>query len=120
MSNPAEIYVRPQTSPVSVVDDGDLQVFYNGVWVFFKNGKAVLTPDPDYNLAPVKPADKYGVVVDGPDDILGPFTEVEALKKANEINLIWIKECRKSGIDETPLHIATVEPWNQISDPDLQ
>lgn len=49
----------------------------------------------------------WAVHICGPDDIVGPYTEIEAHRKANEINNEWLKLQAKGGGD-TPLYVATV------------
>ena len=49
----------------------------------------------------------WAVHICGPDDIVGPYTELEAHRKANEINNEWLKLREKEGV-ETPLYVATV------------
>ncbi len=57
---------------------------------------------------------QYGISIAGPDDIIGPKSEIEALRYANEVNKIWVDEYFKDGSNETPLHVATVKPWSEI------
>lgn len=67
--------------------------------------------------APVKPKAKtngWHVHTHGPDDITGPYTEIDALKKANEINTVYIKECLNHGCESTPMRIATVEYTKEL------
>ncbi len=48
----------------------------------------------------------WKVHISGPDDIHGPFSEIEAYRFANDINKAWLKQ---TGVDRnTPLHVATV------------
>lgn len=60
------------------------------------------------------------VIINGPDDITGPYSEIDALKKANEINLVYVRERSKHGPEDTPFCVATVEHAGQTGDPDLQ
>jgi hypothetical protein len=53
-----------------------------------------------------KEDDDWAVHINGPDDITGPYTEIEAHKKANEINKFWLKKVENDR--GTPLCIATV------------
>lgn len=57
----------------------------------------------------MKPIKDYQVVVDGPDDIYPPETEIDALRAANKINRLFVDECNKHGIENTPMCVATVE-----------
>jgi len=51
---------------------------------------------------------RYCVVTDGPDEIGPPATELVALRTANKINKVFVAECQKNGIDNTPMCVATV------------
>jgi hypothetical protein len=50
---------------------------------------------------------KFIVHISGPDDIMGPYTELEAYRWANGINNLWVKVRAKEG-DDTPLCVAVV------------
>lgn len=52
--------------------------------------------------------EKYIVHISGPDDIFGPYTEFDALKIANEINITWLKKMKKDRLYNIVLHVATV------------
>jgi len=49
----------------------------------------------------------WTVNISGPDDIHGPFSEIEAYRLANEVNKAWLKNRYEYGCG-TPLYIATV------------
>lgn len=53
-------------------------------------------------------ADKkdWTVHIAGPDDIIGSFTELEAHRKANEINKRWLSMVKADRMP--PLYVATV------------
>jgi hypothetical protein len=46
------------------------------------------------------------VHISGPDDITGPYAEIEAHRHANKINKAWLKHAENDR--NTPLHVATV------------
>lgn len=56
----------------------------------------------------------HTIHISGPDDIIGPFTEIKALRKANQINKDWLEECKNDGFENTPLHVATVESLDNM------
>ena len=58
------------------------------------------------------------VSVIGPDEIHGPYTEIEALREANGLNMISEKWNRDKSHDEMVISWAIVEHKSQISEVD--
>ena len=52
---------------------------------------------------------EYMIHIAGPYNLAGPYTEIEALRKANVINMFWVEDCGKKGIETTPMCVATVK-----------
>lgn len=47
-----ELYIKPTESPVAVIEDTDMRLYYNNQWVDFRYGKIRITTDSPSNLTP--------------------------------------------------------------------
>ena len=55
-----DIFIRPQESPIKIVEDNLVRLYYNGQWIDFKDGKiSVVFEDPqkhhNWGLGPPEP-----------------------------------------------------------------
>ena len=52
------VFRWPQESPILSEDDGCIRINYNGLWVDMKNGRIMVTKEPDD--MPIEPATQHG------------------------------------------------------------